>query len=63
GHREDAMSDLEMTEEDYAWITDELMAIARRHANGRVVSVLEGGYDFSSLGRSVAAHVRSMISE
>lgn len=63
GHREDAMSDLEMIEEDYAWITDELMAVARRHANGRVVSVLEGGYDFSSLGRSVAAHVRSMISE
>jgi len=63
GHREDAMSDLEMTEDDYAWLTDEIMTIAKRHAKGRVVSVLEGGYELSSLGRSVAAHVRSLLSD
>lgn len=63
GHREDAMSDLEMNEDDYAWITDELVTIAQRHAKGRVVSVLEGGYDLSSLGRSAAAHVRSLMAD
>lgn len=63
GHREDAMSDLEMTEDDYAWITDGIVAIANRHAKGRVVSVLEGGYELSALGRSVAAHVRSLLEE
>ena len=63
GHREDAMSDLEMTEDDYAWLTEQAVDIARRHAGGRVVSVLEGGYDHSSLGRSVAAHVRALIAE
>lgn len=60
GHREDAMSDLEMTEDDFAWITDEIVLAAKRHAKGRVVSVLEGGYSLSSLGRSVAGHVRGL---
>lgn len=62
-HREDAMSDLEMTEDDYAWITDEIANVARRHAKGRIVSVLEGGYELSALGRSVAAHVAALLGE
>lgn len=63
GHRDDAMSDLVMSEDDYAFITGEVVRIAERHAKGRVVSMLEGGYDLSSLGRSVAAHVRSLLED
>lgn len=60
-HRDDAMSDLEMNEQDFAWITRQLIEIAKRHAKGRMVSVLEGGYETSALGRSVAAHVRELL--
>lgn len=60
GHREDDMGQLGLVEQDYVWITDRMMEVARRHAKGRVVSCLEGGYDMSSLARSVEAHVRAM---
>jgi acetoin utilization deacetylase AcuC-like enzyme len=60
-HREDPLAGLELTESDYAWVTRELLAVARRHAAGRIVSSLEGGYALSALGRSVAAHVRELI--
>jgi acetoin utilization deacetylase AcuC-like enzyme len=59
-HREDDMSHFMLTEPDYAWITEQVMAVANRHAGGRAVSMLEGGYDLSSLGRSVAAHIKAM---
>jgi acetoin utilization deacetylase AcuC-like enzyme len=42
------------------WITEQVMDVAARHAKGRIVSVLEGGYDLSSLGRSAAAHIKAM---
>ena len=57
-HREDDLGQLALVEDDYAWITRELMQVARRHAQGRIVSCLEGGYSLSALARSVAAHVR-----
>lgn len=57
-HREDDMAQFGLTEADYTWITQHLVDVAARHAGGRIVSVLEGGYDLSALGRSVAAHVR-----
>lgn len=57
-HREDDMARFGLVEADYAWITERLMEVARRHAGGRIVSVLEGGYDLSALGRSVAAHIK-----
>ena len=57
-HREDDLGQLGMTEADYRWITEQLMDLAHRHAQGRVVSCLEGGYNLSALGRSVEAHVR-----
>ncbi|WP_019627599.1 histone deacetylase family protein [Thioalkalivibrio sp. AKL10] len=57
-HREDELSRLLLAEDDYAWITRELVALAERHADGRVVSMLEGGYALSALGRSVVAHMR-----
>jgi acetoin utilization deacetylase AcuC-like enzyme len=60
-HGEDDMSELYLTDDDYGWITSEVMGAANRHASGRVVSVLEGGYDLSSLGRSVAMHIRGLM--
>ncbi|QNM99021.1 histone deacetylase family protein [Chitinimonas koreensis] len=59
-HREDEMASLALVEDDYAWVTQQLMDVAQTHAGGRIVSVLEGGYDLSALGRSVAAHVRTL---
>lgn len=60
GHREDDMAQFGLVEADYAWITDQIMDVAARHADRRIVSVLEGGYDLSSLGRSAATHIRSL---
>jgi acetoin utilization deacetylase AcuC-like enzyme len=60
GHREDDMAHFGLVEADYVWITDQVMDIAARHAEGRIASVLEGGYDLSSLGRSAAAHIRTL---
>lgn len=57
-HYEDDMASLCLLEADYAWVTQQLKAVARRHANGRIVSMLEGGYCLSALGRSVAAHIK-----
>lgn len=57
-HREDDMAQLGLVEQDYAWITGQLKAVAERHARGRIVSCLEGGYALSALGRSVEAHLR-----
>jgi acetoin utilization deacetylase AcuC-like enzyme len=57
-HREDDLGQMGLVEADYAWITDRLMDIARRHAQGRIVSCLEGGYNLSALARSVEAHLR-----
>jgi acetoin utilization deacetylase AcuC-like enzyme len=57
-HREDDLGQMNLNEQDYAWITERIKNVARRHAKGRIVSALEGGYNFSALGRSVEAHVR-----
>jgi acetoin utilization deacetylase AcuC-like enzyme len=57
-HREDDLGQLGLVEADYEWITQRLMALAERHAQGRIVSCLEGGYNLSALARSVAAHLR-----
>jgi acetoin utilization deacetylase AcuC-like enzyme len=57
-HREDDLGQLALVEDDYAWITRQLVDVAARHAGGRLVSCLEGGYSLSALARSVAAHLR-----
>ncbi len=57
-HREDELGQLGLVEDDYAWMTRQLKAVADRHAQGRIVSCLEGGYALSALGRSVVAHLR-----
>lgn len=59
-HAADPLAQLRVREPDFAWLTAALCAVAERHAGGRVVSLLEGGYDLAALGASVAAHVRSL---
>jgi len=59
-HRDDPLAGLMLDEADYGWITGELCDVARRHCQGRIVSLLEGGYDLDALGRSVTAHVRAL---
>jgi len=59
-HREDLLGGLALVEEDYEWMTRELLAVARQHSNNRIVSMLEGGYNFAALGRSAVAHVRAL---
>jgi acetoin utilization deacetylase AcuC-like enzyme len=59
-HREDLLGGLALVEDDYAWLTRELMAVAARHARGRIVSLFEGGYHLAALGRSAVAHVGAL---
>jgi len=59
-HREDEMGGFGLCDADYAWVTDQLKDQACRHANCRIVSMLEGGYALNALGRSAAAHVKSL---
>lgn len=58
GHREDDMGQLSLVESDYAWITEQIVILAKRSAQGRIVSFLEGGYNLSALGRSAVAHIK-----
>lgn len=60
-HKRDPLAQIELETEDYAWITRELVAIARRHSDGRVVSMLEGGYDLAALRECSVAHVRELL--
>jgi acetoin utilization deacetylase AcuC-like enzyme len=60
-HTRDPLANLNLTEPDYAWVTRKIMDIADMTADGRVVSVLEGGYDLEGLARSVAAHVTALM--
>jgi acetoin utilization deacetylase AcuC-like enzyme len=60
-HRDDPLAYLKLGDEDYRWITEKLLEVARRHAEGRVVSTLEGGYNVDALGRCVVEHVGSML--
>mgnify|MGYP003384657674 CR=1 FL=1 len=57
-HREDDIGGMRLVEADYAWLTKQVMALAKQYAKGRIVSCLEGGYNLSALGRSVAAHIK-----
>jgi len=60
-HRDDPLAQLALVEADYAWVTRELLGVADRFAEGRIVSTLEGGYDLPALGRSAAAHVDALL--
>jgi acetoin utilization deacetylase AcuC-like enzyme len=60
-HRADPLANLQLEEADYAWASDQLLAVAARRCHGRVVSALEGGYDLAALAASSAAHVRRLM--
>jgi acetoin utilization deacetylase AcuC-like enzyme len=61
-HRNDPLAQLALEDDDYTWVTEQLLDVARRHAKGRVVAALEGGYDLTALAASAAAHLRVMMS-
>jgi len=61
-HRDDPLAQLMLDEADYTWVTERLLEIAYRHAKGRLVATLEGGYDLPALAASAAAHVRVLMS-
>ncbi len=60
-HRLDPLAGLNLSGEDYAWLTERLVECAERHAGGRLVSALEGGYSLAALRESSVAHVRAML--
>jgi acetoin utilization deacetylase AcuC-like enzyme len=60
-HWQDDLADLNLNERDYGWLTGELRELADRHAGGRIISVLEGGYVLPALARSVAAHLDALL--
>jgi acetoin utilization deacetylase AcuC-like enzyme len=62
-HERDPLAQLRLTEADFAWVTGELVALANRHCGGRLVSLLEGGYDLEGLSSSVAAHVAALMAD
>lgn len=61
GHRADPLANMNLTEDDFAWITSEICKIATKNCGGRIVSTLEGGYDLDALGASVKAHVLALM--
>jgi acetoin utilization deacetylase AcuC-like enzyme len=63
GHVRDGLTHLRLTEDDFAWVTRELKLVADTCCDGRVVSVLEGGYALDALGRSVAAHLDALLGQ
>jgi acetoin utilization deacetylase AcuC-like enzyme len=62
-HKADPLAQLQLETEDFAWVTRKLVELARLHTGGRVVSLLEGGYDLDALAASVAAHVRELMAK
>jgi acetoin utilization deacetylase AcuC-like enzyme len=59
-HRDDDMAMMRLVEADYAWVAQQLKAVADQHASGRIVSMLEGGYELHALGRSVATYLKAV---
>ena len=57
-HRDDTVGGMRLVEDDYAWITRQVVAVAKAFARGRIVSVLEGGYSRQALAKSAVAHIR-----
>jgi acetoin utilization deacetylase AcuC-like enzyme len=60
-HRRDPLGGLELVEADFMWATEEIAKMADRHAKGRIVSMLEGGYDLEALAKSVGVHLRTLM--
>ncbi|MBB6247023.1 histone deacetylase family protein [Rhodanobacter sp. A1T4] len=60
-HSNDPLADIRLGQDDYAWITERLVALAHKHAAGKLVSTLEGGYDLAALAASASAHVAALM--
>ncbi|MEI6068947.1 MAG: histone deacetylase family protein [Methylococcaceae bacterium] len=60
-HKDDPLASIMLVEEDFRWLTQELMDIADRYCEGRIISLLEGGYDLKALAASVAIHVKTLL--
>lgn len=60
-HRQDPLGGLDLTDDDYYWVTQQLIDVAKQHCSGRLVSSLEGGYNLTALGTSVAAHLSAFL--
>ena len=60
-HRADPLADIRLETEDFGWMTDKLLAVADKHCGGKLVSILEGGYDLDALAASAALHVRRLM--
>jgi acetoin utilization deacetylase AcuC-like enzyme len=60
-HEADPLANLRLKEADFAWVTEKLCEVAERHCKGRIVSMLEGGYDLTALAKSVAVHVKALM--
>lgn len=60
-HRDDPLAGLNLDEADFAWVTAAIAGLAQKHCGGRLVSVLEGGYDLDALAASAAAHVKALL--
>ena len=61
GHIEDDMASLALTDDDYSWVTQRIVTLAHQHAQGRIVSTLEGGYALNALGRAAARHIKALM--
>jgi acetoin utilization deacetylase AcuC-like enzyme len=62
-HEADPLAGMALVEDDFAWVTGELLGLATRHSGGRIVSCLEGGYDPPALARSTVAHLRALAED
>ena len=62
-HKADPLAQLRVETADFGWLTAELLTVARKHCGGRLVSLLEGGYDLQALAACAAAHVRALMNE
>jgi acetoin utilization deacetylase AcuC-like enzyme len=60
-HKDDPLGAVMLVEDDYRWLTQELLAVANEYCAGRVISALEGGYDLKALAASVAVHVEALL--
>ena len=60
-HRDDDMSHVALTDADFKWVTERIVEVANQSASGRIVSVLEGGYELKSLARCVEIHIRVLM--
>ena len=61
-HKDDPLAYLRLLEDDYRWVTAEIVKLANEFSKGRIVSTLEGGYNLDALGRSVTEHIRVLLS-